>query len=73
MLSRSERTLDPTAPAVLLYLYATDLVGLREQLIAAGQHPGPIKYPDYLPKGEFAIQDPHGHRLMLAQSDSDTP
>lgn len=73
MLSRSERAIDPKAPAVLFYLYVTDLVGLRGQLVTAGQNPGPIKHPDYLPKGEFAIQDPDGHRLMLAQSDSDTP
>lgn len=73
MLSRSEREIDRAATGFLLYLYATDLVSLRAELVSAGKNPGPIQYPAYLPKGEFAIQDPDGYRLMVAQSDSDTP
>ena len=73
MLSRSEREIDPATRGILFYLYATDLVGLHRELLTAGQGPGPIQYPDYLPKGEFAIQDPDGYCLMLAQSNSDTP
>lgn len=73
MLSRSEHAIEPSVRAVLFYLYATDLINLRRQLVTAGQDPGPIEYPDYLPKGEFAIQDPDGYCLMLAQSHSDTP
>jgi hypothetical protein len=73
MLSRSEREIDRVGRGVLLYLYATDLVSLRAELVSAGKNPGSIQYPDYLPKGEFAIQDPDGYRLMVAQSDSDTP
>jgi hypothetical protein len=73
MLSRSEHEIDRAARGVLLYLYATDLVSLRDELAKAGKSPGPIQYPDYLPKGEFAIEDPDGYRLMVAQSDSDTP
>ena len=73
MLSRSEREIDPAARGILFYFYATDLAGLRRELLTAGQDPGPIQYPDYLPKGEFAIQDPDGYCLMLAQSNSDTP
>jgi hypothetical protein len=73
MLSRSEGAVDPSVRGVLFYFYATDLADLRGQLVTAGQDPGPIKYPEYLPKGEFAIQDPDGYCLMLAQSDVDTP
>ena len=73
MLSRSEREIDRAAKGVLLYLYAMDLVSLRAELVSAGKDPGPIQYPDYLPKGEFAIEDPDGYRVMIAQSDSDTP
>ena len=73
MLSRTEREVDPAAKGVLFYFYATDLVGLRAELMSAGRNPGPIKYPDYLPKGEFAVQDPDGYCLMVAQTDSDTP
>jgi catechol 2,3-dioxygenase-like lactoylglutathione lyase family enzyme len=73
MLSRSEHEIDPAAKGVLLYLYATDLAGLRAEFMSAGINPGPIKYPDYLPKGEFAVQDPDGYRIMVAQTDSETP
>jgi catechol 2,3-dioxygenase-like lactoylglutathione lyase family enzyme len=73
MLSRAERAVDPAAGGVLFYLYVTDLVTLRSELLKAGQNPGPIKYPEYLPNGELAVQDPDGYRLMLAQTASDTP
>ena len=73
MLTRTECPIDPAEPKILLYLYATNLVTLREQLVRAGQSPGPIRYPDYLPKGELRLVDPDGHCLMIAQSASDTP
>ena len=73
MLSRAEGEIHPLAKGVFFYLYATDLVGLRSELMSAGKDPGPIKYPEYLPKGEFAVQDPDGYRLMVAQNDDDTP
>jgi catechol 2,3-dioxygenase-like lactoylglutathione lyase family enzyme len=73
MLSCANREGDLANPGTLYYLYAANLVSLREELIAAGLEPGPIKYPDYLPKGEFKIQDPDGHTLMLAQNNTDTP
>jgi catechol 2,3-dioxygenase-like lactoylglutathione lyase family enzyme len=73
MFTRSQQAIDPRVRGVLFYLYANDLPGLREQLVTAGQSPGPIEYPEYLPEGEFSIQDPDGYCLMLAQSTSDTP
>lgn len=73
MLTRSDCAIDPTGPKILLYLYATNLVALREALVRAGQTPEPIRYPNYLPKGELHLTDPDGYRLMLAQSTSDTP
>jgi hypothetical protein len=73
MLTRSECVIDPAGPMILLYLYATNLVGLREELVRAGQTPGSIRYPDYLPKGELQLVDPDGYCLMIAQSASDTP
>ena len=73
MLSRSEGAIHPAMRGVLFYFYATDLVALRGELASAGRSPGPINYPDYLPNGELAIQDPDGYCLMLAQSDHDTP
>jgi catechol 2,3-dioxygenase-like lactoylglutathione lyase family enzyme len=73
MLTRTSRPLDPAAQDVLFYLYATDLGTLRGQLLAAGINAGPITYPEYLPKGEFRVQDPDGYTLMIAQSTADTP
>ncbi|HKF51063.1 MAG TPA: hypothetical protein VKB26_02025 [Candidatus Acidoferrales bacterium] len=73
MLARSSRPLNPEAQDVLFYLYATDLVGLRNALIAQGLKPGSITYPEYLPKGEFQIGDPDGYCLMIAQASEDTP
>ena len=68
MLTRDERTV-----GLVLYLYARDLVGLREELIRAGQTPGPIENPEYLPDGEFLIVDPDGCCVMVAQSGRETP
>ena len=73
MLSRADREGDLANDGTLYYLYAANLVSLREKLIAAGLKPGPITYPEYLPKGEFEIQDPDGHTLMLAQNNTNTP
>lgn len=73
MLSRSESAGPLNARGMLFYLYATDLVALRERLLAAGLAPGRISYPFYLPKGECELRDLDGHVLMLAQSDASTP
>lgn len=63
----------PKEQSVLFYLYANDLVGLRNELLARGVKVGEIRYPDYLPKGEFSVEDPDGYCLMLAQVAEDTP
>ena len=73
MLSRSAQGIDTGAQKVLFYLYATNLVALREKLVEAGKSPGAISYPDYLPMGESEIRDPDGYCVMLAQSTVDTP
>lgn len=73
MLSRAERAIDRDAQRVLFYLYATDLPSLHEQLLREGLKVGEIRYPEYLPRGEFEMQDPDGYCLMIAQSTDDTP
>jgi catechol 2,3-dioxygenase-like lactoylglutathione lyase family enzyme len=73
MVARTGRPLQPDAQDVLFYLYATDLVSLRENLLRDGLAAGEIAYPEYLPKGEFRLQDPDGYCLMIAQSTDDTP
>src|SRR5438132_11472374 len=55
-------------PRGLFYMYAADLVGLRNELIARGAKVGEIAYPNYLPDGEFRMKDPDGYCLMIAQS-----
>jgi len=73
MLTRGENAIDAGAQEVLFYLYAEDLKSLRTTLLAKGVNPGEITYPDYLPNGEFRLQDPDGYTLMVAQSAADTP
>ena len=73
LISGIEREISPAGTGILLYVYASDLAGLRTELLSAGEDPGPIKYPEYLPKGEFSVQDPDGYCLMIAQSTPDTP
>ena len=73
MLTRSECAIQAEAQQVLFYLYVADLPALRQELIAAGLTPGEIRYPDYLPQGEFEMKDPDGYCLMIAQSAPDTP
>ena len=60
-------------PPVVLYLYAADLVALRQQLIEAGIRVGAITYPWYLPKGEFELRDPDGYTVMVGQSCEGSP
>ena len=75
MLTRDSRPspMQKDEPHVLFYLYAHDLVGLREDLLSKGIAAGPIGYPEYLPAGEFKVHDPDGYMLMIAQSGDDTP
>jgi len=73
MLTRSDRVIELGVSRILFYLYAANLVALREELVRAGQRPGPIQYPEYLPKGELRLLDPDGYCLMIAQSADDTP
>lgn len=61
------------AKTVLFYLYARDMKRLREELLAKGLEASEISYPEYLPEGEFRLQDPDGYTLMIAQSGRETP
>jgi len=73
MLTRSSFAPAGGAEYVLFYLYASNLNSLRAELLAAGLRAGEIAYPEYLPNGEFRIEDPDGYTLMIAQSAPDTP
>jgi hypothetical protein len=73
MVTRSECPIDASAQTALFYLYAADLPSLRTSLLSNGIQAGEISYPEYLPNGEFRLQDPDGYTLMIAQSAPDTP
>jgi hypothetical protein len=73
MVTRTGRPLNADAQDVLFYLYASDLVALRDDLIAKAIKVSEISYPEYLPKGEFRINDPDGYCVMVAQAGPDTP
>ena len=73
MVTLSESAIDRAAQAVLFYLYASDLQAVRTLLLANGVRAGEITHPEYLPAGEFRVEDPDGYTLMIAQSAADTP
>jgi len=51
---------------VMFYMYTPDLVGLREQLLAAGISVPPIKHPGYMPSGEIQMTDPDGYSVLIS-------
>jgi catechol 2,3-dioxygenase-like lactoylglutathione lyase family enzyme len=69
MFSRASEPAIPSQQAVLFYLYSPNLIRLREHLIAAGVRVSSITYPDYIPKGEFRVEDPDGYVLLIGQAD----
>jgi catechol 2,3-dioxygenase-like lactoylglutathione lyase family enzyme len=69
MLAQSEAPIDPRAQGVLLYLYARDLAGLRDHLVAHGVTAGEIVDGSPGPKQEMRVTDPDGYCLMVAQID----
>jgi hypothetical protein len=69
MLVCSERPMNPEAQhGVLFYLYAQDVAGYRDQLLARGVKVSELSYPEYArPAGEFAMSDPDGYCLLVGQ------
>ena len=69
MLTRADAPVIAGQQAVLFYLYAADLIGLREHLLASGVAVSAISYPFYMQKGEIRVEDPDGYVLLIGQSD----
>jgi catechol 2,3-dioxygenase-like lactoylglutathione lyase family enzyme len=69
MLTRADAPVIAGQQAVLFYLYADDLIGLRELLVGSGVAVSGISYPFYMPKGEIRVEDPDGYVLLIGQSD----
>jgi hypothetical protein len=53
--------------SILFYLYANDLVALREQLLAAEVDVGEIADGSPGPRQEMRLTDPDGYALVVAQ------
>jgi catechol 2,3-dioxygenase-like lactoylglutathione lyase family enzyme len=68
MLELASTPIDPRQQAVLFYLYAEDLDGLRDHLITHGLRVGPIRDGSPGPEREIRISDPDGYCLMIAES-----
>lgn len=43
------------------------LQSLRETFISQGLKPGEITHPDYMPAGEFRLEDPDRYVLLVEQ------
>ncbi len=72
MLAQASEPIDHRAQAVLFYLYARDLAGLRDHLVAHDLTPGVIIDGTPGPKQEMRVTDPDGYYLMVAQIDEET-
>ena len=73
MLRKSESAVIKPPEGLTLFFYAAQLVSLREELLGQGLLPSEIRYPTYLPEGEFVLSDPDGYCLIVAQSVDNTP
>lgn len=67
MLLRAEPEVQihPEAQGIMLVLYTPELVALREQLIAAGERPGDIEHPEWMPSGTMMLRDPNGYGVSV--------
>jgi catechol 2,3-dioxygenase-like lactoylglutathione lyase family enzyme len=69
MFARASDPVIASQQAVLFYLYSSDLIALREHLLASDVKVSPITYPDYMPKGEIRFDDRDGYALLIGQPD----
>jgi glyoxalase/bleomycin resistance protein/dioxygenase superfamily protein len=67
MLARATAPIDRRQQAVLFYLYADDLSGLRARLASEGLPVGEIRDGTPGPRRELAMSDPDVYCLMVAQ------
>jgi predicted lactoylglutathione lyase len=60
MLTRAGQPLSSGPRHMMFYLYSTDMLAYREQLIARGVEVGKVTHPFWSPGGEFQVDDPDG-------------
>ena len=70
MVSTDGDSIDPVGQGILFYLYSSNLVALRQQLLASGIDVGEIEGGGPGPKQEMRLADPDGYVLMVAQIES---
>ena len=63
----AEEPLNPSAQSIMLAMYAPDLLGLREHLLANRVTVPPITSPGYMPSGQFTLADPDGYLVGINQ------
>ncbi len=70
MLARADEPIEPRAQALLSYLYAPDLVALRDHLVAERIRPAPgeIVGGSPGPRREMGVTDPDGYCLVIGQA-----
>lgn len=69
MLALADQPINQAEQAILFYLYAHDLAGLRAHLIDHGVLAGKIVDGSPGPREEMRVSDPDGYVLMIAQID----
>jgi hypothetical protein len=83
MFAQADPPIEAELQGVLFYFYSHDILTLREHLLECGLRAGepaedgnepeeqgvvfPIKYPDYMPRGELRVHDPDGYCLLIGQ------
>jgi uncharacterized glyoxalase superfamily protein PhnB len=66
MLAQADGAVDSNADTIFFYLYASDLVALRDHLVAHGATVGPIVDGTPGPPQQMRVTDPDGFCLMVA-------
>ena len=65
--SEEGHTVKPEEQGIMLVLYTKELSALREQLVAAGEKPGEINQPFWMPSGTLTLHDPDGYIVSINQ------
>ena len=65
MFAKASGPVDAEQQAVLFYLYATNVVPYREQLMAKGIKVSELQYPYYATEGEFRVFDPDAYVILV--------
>ena len=67
MLALADGPVDASQQAVLFYCWSADVRELHAELHDAGIAVGEVRYPFYMPAGEFRVIDPDGYVQLVGQ------